>query len=107
MKKRRSATVERFRELLVMQGAKQQTARKKNIAIYGHRIENIRPMRRKVDKTAHFKPVDCPLNDVQRTICYRQKQSTLNNTAEVQKFGEHIQLMFFRAFSSVVRQIPG
>jgi len=76
-----------------MQGVKRQTARKKNIVMFGHRIESVRPMTHKADKTAHCTPVDFPLKDVPRQIYYRQKQGTLiNNTADVQKFGKHIQI---------------
>ena len=44
--KLRPSAAERSRELLVMQGTRQQTARKKNIIVYGHRIETVRPVTR-------------------------------------------------------------
>ena len=60
--------------------------------MFGHRIESVRPVTRKADKTAHRTPVDRPLEDVPRQIYYRQNQSALNNTADVQKFGERTQI---------------
>jgi hypothetical protein len=71
---------------------KKKIARKKNIVIYGHRIESVRQMTRVADTTVHCTPVDCPLKDFPRQIYYRQKESTLNKMADVQNSSDYIQI---------------